>query len=288
MTEMGRRVTRFAGLVAVIGSAIVAAQLPSVAAGAFLRPARTPLYKPTPAGCVDQHFAGEGVRLRGWHCRARTRRQGSLIYLHGVADNRASAAGVIPRFVKEGLDVVAYDSRGHGMSDGETCTYGHFEKLDLRRVIDSLKPGPVILIGASLGAAVALQAAVGHPRVAGVVAAEVFSDLGTIARERAPHFVPEWVLRHVLRVAEGRGAFKVDAVSPVEAAAALHIPVLLIHGAEDSDTGPDHSQRVFAALLGPKRLIIVPRARHNQSLSDSNVWTEVEWWVQNVLRSTPG
>jgi uncharacterized protein len=285
---MWQRVPRFAALVAVLGFAIVATQLPSVAADAFLRPARTPLYTPTAAGCVDQNFAGEGVSLRGWQCPALTPRQGSIIYLHGVADNRASAAGVIPRFTKEGLDVVAYDSRGHGMSEGETCTYGHFEKLDLRRVIDSLKPGPVILIGTSMGAAVALQAAVGHPRVASIVAAEVFSDLATTARERAPHFMPEWVLRRVLRVAERRGEFKVDDVSPIEAAAALHIPVLLIHGAEDRDTGPDHSRRVFAALAGPKRLIIVPHARHNQSLSNSNVWTEVEWWVQDVLRSNKG
>jgi pimeloyl-ACP methyl ester carboxylesterase len=285
---MSQRFPRFGALVAVIGFGIAVTQLPSVAAGAFLRPARMPLYTQTPAGCIDQKVAGEGVSLRGWHCPALTPRQGSIIYLHGVADNRASAVGVIPRFTKQGLDIVAYDSRGHGMSDGEICTYGHFEKLDLRRVIDSLKSGPVILIGTSMGAAVALAAAVGHRQVVGIVAAEVFSDLGTIVRERAPHFVPEWMLRRVLRIAERRGEFKVDDVSPIEAAAALHIPVLLIHGAEDGDTGPHHSRRVFAALAGPKRLIIVPRARHNQSLSDPNVWTEVEWWVKDVLRSTPG
>ena len=76
---------------------------------------------------------------------------------------------------------------------------------------------------------------------AGLAVREVFSELGTIARERTRHPVPEWVLR-----------------------------------------------RVFAALAGPKRLIIVPRAQHNPSLRDSSVWTEVEWWVQDLLRSMPG
>ena len=282
---MWRRVARLAALVAIVGGIVAATQLPSIGAGALLHPARTPLYKPMPPGCVDQDFAGQGVRLRGWHCRAIAPRQGSLIYLHGIADNRASAAGVIPRYTKEGLDVVAYDSRGHGASDGESCTYGYFEKLDLRRVMDSLPPGPIILIGTSLGAAVALQAAVGHPRVAGIVAAEAFSDLISIARERAPGFVPGWALRHALRVAEQQGDFTIEDVSPVKAAATLRIPVLLIHGAEDLDTVPDHSRRLLAVLAGPKQLIVVPRARHNQSLSDSAVWTEIDAWIKDVLRA---
>ena len=71
-----------------------------------------------------------------------------------------------------------------------SAPYGYFEKVDLRRVIDTLNPGPVVLFGTSLGAAVALQEAAGDPRVTAVVAVEVFSDLRTIAVERAPWFLP--------------------------------------------------------------------------------------------------
>ena len=91
-------------------------------------------------------------------------RRGTLIYLHGVADNRASGAGVIERFRKRGFDVVAYDSRAHGESDGDACTYGFYEKQDLRRVLDSVGVGPIVLVGCSLGAAVALQLAADEPR----------------------------------------------------------------------------------------------------------------------------
>ena len=58
---------------------------------------------------------------------------------------------------------------------------GFYEKRDLKRVIDTVAPGPVVLIGSSLGAAVAIQAAVDIPRVTGIVAAEAFSDLRSIA-----------------------------------------------------------------------------------------------------------
>jgi hypothetical protein len=46
----------------------------------------------------------------------------------------------------------------------------------LQRVIDQLKPAPVIVMATLLGAAVALQAAADDSRIVSVVAAEAFSD----------------------------------------------------------------------------------------------------------------
>jgi len=74
----------------------------------------------------------------------------------------------------------------------------------------------------------------------------------------------------------------VDDVSPVVAAAKITVPVLLIHGAADVDTPAAHSQRVFVALSGPKRLILVPGAGHNQSLR-GDVWAEIEQWVDATI-----
>ena len=205
--------------------------------------------------------------------------RGTVIYLHGIADNRASGAGVVERFARTGFDVIAYDSRAHGDSGGESCTYGYHEKKDLMRVLDTVTARPIILVGASLGAAVALQAAAEDDRVAAVVAAEVFSDLSTIVRERAPFFVTGRTIERALALAERQASFRVSEVSPVAAAARITVPVLIIHGAMDRDTSPDHSRRVFEALRGPKRLILVPNARHNQALGGSDVWRQIEEWL---------
>jgi uncharacterized protein len=258
-------------------------QAPSLTAGGLLYPARHQSNVTAPGNCSDREFTGEGVILRGWHCRAAGMRRGTLIYLHGIADNRSSSVGLIQHFSAKGLDVVAYDSRRHGVSGGDVCTYGYLEKHDLRRVIDSLEPGPVVLMGTSLGAAVALQEAASDPRVGAIVAAEVFSDLRTIARERAPWFLPEPIIRKAFEIAEQRGGFSIQAVSPMEAARSIRVPVLLIHGADDTDTRPDHSQRVFDALAGPKRLILVPGVGHNTSMSDPGVWTVTDKWVEDVF-----
>jgi dipeptidyl aminopeptidase/acylaminoacyl peptidase len=60
--------------------------------------------------------------------------------------------------------------------------------------------------------------------------------------------------------------------------------IRVIHGEADRDTPPDHSRRVFAALGGPKRLIIVPGAQHNGSLRPE-VWSEIERWIDTVLET---
>jgi len=274
------------GVLLLAGWVLAETQLPGAGAAALLHPSRRRLVAAQPPMCRDVAVTSETLQLRGWQCEAATLRRGTIVYLHGVADNRSSATGVIERFTPRGFDVFAYDSRAHGESDGGTCTYGFFEKNDLHRILDTVAPGPIVLIGSSLGGAVALQEAARDPRVTAVVAAESFSDLRTVATERAPAFFTAGIIAQAFRVAEQQGAFSVDDVSPVAAAADVRIPVLLIHGAADVDTPPDHSRRILAALKGPKRLILVPRAHHNESLTEES-WTEVERWIDSVLNGRP-
>lgn len=261
-------------------------QLAAAGAGGLLHPARRLVTAATPSTCANATFSGEGVALKGWRCDASVPPRATLVYLHGVADNRSSSVGVIDRFGNRGFDVIAYDSRAHGESSGNFCTYGFFEKQDLHRVIDTIERRPIVLVGTSLGAAVALQEAALDSRVAAIVAAETFSDLRTVATERAPFVFTPRIIDRAFRLAEQQGHFDVDAVSPAAAAARIKIPVLLVHGADDADTPADHSRRVFAALAGPKRLIVVPGARHNESLR-ADVWNEAERWLEHALAATP-
>jgi pimeloyl-ACP methyl ester carboxylesterase len=240
-----------------------------------------------PAGPFEAlKLQGDGVILRGWRFPAKGASRGTIIFLHGVADNRSSGIGVADRFTPRGFDVIAYDSRANGESGGDACTYGYYEKRDLSRVIDTVARRPIILVGQSLGAAVALQTAAQDDRVAAIVGAETFSDLRTLARERAPFVLPNSSIHTAFARAEAEGRFKVDEVSPVLAAHRIRAPVLLIHGDADRDTPADHSRRVFAALTGQKRLIIVPDAGHNRSLAGGGIWSEIESWIDRVVSNT--
>ena len=268
----------------VAGLAVLYAQLPAIGAGGLLYPVRQVTSQPVPSSCVATDLAGEGITLRGWRCQAAGGPRGTVIYLHGIADNRGSSTGVIERFTRRGYDVIAYDSRAHGESGGDACTYGVLEQRDLRKVVDTLSAGPVVLIGTSLGAAVALQEAADDPRVTAVVAAETFSDLRTVASERAPFFFTQSAINRAFQLAEQRANLAVDAASPIAAAPRITARVLLIHGAADVETPPSHSPRVYEALRGPKRLLLVPNAGHNASLR-ADVWSEVERWIENSQSS---
>jgi hypothetical protein len=229
-------------------------------------------------------FQGDGVALEGWKLTAIGTTRGTVVYLHGVADNRGSSLGAA-RLTERGFDLVAYDSRAHGNSGGDACTYGFYEKRDLRRVLDLIDGGPIVVIGSSLGAAVALQAAAEDHRIKAVVAAESFSDLETIARERAPTFLTEGSIKKAIAIAEKQGNFVVADVSPMRAASRIHVPVLLLHGAVDRETPSSHSQRIFDALPGPKQLILVAGAGHNQALQPA-VWPRIEAWIDEMVVRT--
>lgn len=273
------------GLITLLLVGATASQFPAIGATLILHPPHRRVTAGPPLQCHAVTLKGDGVNLQGWRGDASGPHRGTLIYLHGVADNRASGAGVIARFQKRGFDVLAYDSRAHGESGGDACTYGYFEKEDLRRVLDTVRPGPIILIGSSLGAAVALQLAAIDKRVSAVVAAECFSDLRTVVKERAPFFFTTGIIEQAVQLAEQQGQFQIDTVSPVTAARTITIPTLIIHGAADMDTPPEHSRRIHAELAGPKQLILVKGARHNESLNGP-VWEAIENWIDKTLGST--
>ncbi|MBN2575496.1 MAG: alpha/beta fold hydrolase [Deltaproteobacteria bacterium] len=251
---------------------------PSWGAAALLHPSRKVLTETPPLPAEKVEIVADGIVLKGWRFRAAGERRGTIVYLHGSADNRASVAGVAKRYVPRGYDVLAYDSRAHGDSTGDACTYGYFEKRDLAKAIDSLKVPSAAVIGTSLGAAVALQAAAEDPRIARVVAISTFSDLRTVASERAPFFASAGNIREAIAITEQQAGFVVDEVSPVKAAARLSVPVLLVHGAVDHETPPAHSERVYQALKGPKRLLLLAKSGHAVGL-DEATWQVIDEWL---------
>jgi uncharacterized protein len=257
---------------------------PSWGASAMLHPYRRPLQKPPARAFEAADWQGAGIRLKGWRFRGEGPvRRGTVIYLHGLGDNRGYGARIADHFVPLGFDVVAYDSRAHGESEGEACTYGFYEKQDLVQVIAQIERRPVILMGSSLGAAVALQGAAQSNDVAAVIAVATFSDLRTAGRERAPFFASAGNVAEAFRIAEERGRFRVDEASPLAAAPRIRAPVLVIHGQKDDETPPDHSERVYRSLGGPKRLLLVPGAGHNNAMN-TQTWATLDDWLRVSVR----
>jgi len=269
-------------------AAVVAAGCmpPSWGANALLHPQRRPMTRQPDRPFDAVVFEGEGVKLKGWWFHAPNKR-GTVVFLHGLSDNRGNGVGIADHFLDRGYDVIEYDSRAHGESEGDACTYGFYEKQDLRRVLDRIEAKPIAVMGVSLGAGIALQAAAEDRRIVGVVAVSSFSDLRTAARERAPWFASKGNLAEAFAIAEKEGKFRADDVSPMAAAALIKVPTLVIHGEKDDETPAAHSDRIFAALHEPKRLIVVPNAGHSHVL-DAGIWREIDVWIDAAMKPQVG
>jgi len=218
----------------------------------------------------------DGLTLRGWLISHNPNR-GTVMYLHGVGDCKSQGLRVAKLLSDNGYQVVLMDSRAHGESDGDFCTYGYLERDDFRKVIDELERqgrmnGPLALMGISMGAAIALQTAALEPRVRGVISEASFVDLKTALLEYQYQYVRlrsrllRWI---VIRRAEQVGRFSVEEVSPVRAVKQIRVPLLFIHGLEDRRVAHEESEQLFANCECPKELFLVPGAHH------TDVWKVV-------------
>jgi pimeloyl-ACP methyl ester carboxylesterase len=102
-----------------------------------------------------------------------TRRRGAgrpVVFFHaGVADRRSWDA-VMEQLGPDDLDLVAPDRRGHGATPAadDPSAFTHVD--DLVAVLDDLEIDRAVLVGNSMGGALALDAALLHPsRVTGIV-----------------------------------------------------------------------------------------------------------------------
>lgn len=221
----------------------------------------------------------DGLTLRGWVFPAE-KPKGVVVLLHGKDTNRQHFLERGLRMLELGYTVVAYDQRGHGESDRTTITYGVKEVGDLQNVLDAVRPeGPVVVIGESLGAAVALQAAAVDSRISGVVAAASFSNLRRLLEEKTPFFFDEKARADTFSLAEVKAGFELDAVSPEKSAALITVPTLLVHGTSDTFISITHSQRIFEALPGKKELVRLDGVAHMDVLLHAEGWKQIERFV---------
>lgn len=253
-------------------------------AGVLVKPLRVPIIgAPSLKHESLQVTTADGIALDGWLFRPAEQSRGLVVLLHGKDINRQHFVGAAKRFVKQGFAVVAYDQRAHGASTGEFVTYGANEVNDLRSVIDEAlgrvgRELPVAVVGESLGAAVAIQAAAVEPRIRAVVAAASFADLETMVDDAA---LPSKFKAGVRREAEREAGFLVADISPAKSATKIDVPTMLMHGSEDTFVPMKHSLKIYQALHASKRFVRLEGVDHVGVLLSDQAWDQVDKFLSD-------
>ena len=195
-----------------------------------------------------------------------------ILISHGYTDNRFGALKYAYMYLELGFNVIVYDLRGHGLNEPAICTYSIRESQDLLAMIqDSRERFRNMAIlgihGESLGAATSVAVLKEKPPVDFVVADCGFSDIVPVLKGamKGMH-LPGFLVYLVSVCARIRYGYSFREMRPIESLRENHIPILLIHGAEDSFILPEHSERMKAATKGYAELHLIPGAGHAMSV----------------------
>lgn len=242
---------------------------------------------------VDVEFPtrGGGVDLKGWYIPRTEENAPTIIFVHGLNNNRAGdgAVGLAARLLEQGFGSLLFDLRAHGTSDDGEVSGGYFEQNDVLGAFDYLlgkgiSKEDIGVIGFSMGAGTAILAAAQEPEIRSLIVDSPYADVSDLlvqeVRRQTP--LPDWMVPMfvpgVKFMANVLYGVKVGELVPEDAIADIDYPVMVIHGLEDTRIPSDHGVRVHANARATSQLWLVPDIEHMDSFL-----THPEEYTEKVL-----
>lgn len=218
--------------------------------------------------------SADGIRLAGWYGEG-SGGDVTIIVCHGWPGDKSDMRGLTEALGRSGFDVLAFDFRGWGESDGGPVTLGYRESQDVVGAVRFVRErragraGRIGAVGLSMGAAAAILAAARTPEIEAVVADSSYARL-----DQEVHRVSTKLWRPLSPLAHSSARWlgerligtSLTCVSPVEAIGRISPrPVLIIHGTRDRLTDVQDAHLLYQASGDPKALWLVERAGHAQT-----------------------
>lgn len=231
----------------------------------FFHPDRHAYTTPRALGLAAEDVAipgPDGSTLHGWFLPTQGRSRGAVLHAHGNAANIGNHLPLVAWLPAAGFDVLMFDYRGFGRSDGRPTLDGVVADtraaLAWLRAHPKVDPARLVVFGQSLGGATAIRAVAADP--AGVrllVVDSAFASYRGIARDAAGLLRP--LAAPLLATLPGADA------DPVTAIRGLRVPVMVIHGSADRVIPLAHGEALYAAAAAPKRWLRVDGGSHMES-----------------------
>jgi uncharacterized protein len=183
----------------------------------------------------------DNITLRGWWI-PNPASDRALIIVHGKAQTRMEMVDYSRQFREMGYNLLLFDLRGHGKSDGNHYYFGQKEGWDTVGAFNFVKskgfPAKQIgLYGRSMGAATALLAAGYDDQIKTIFSDSSFASFEEVARERMPieKGLPAFFLPGIFTAGRILFDFRIDETRPVVALPKLKdVRIFLMHCAGDT------------------------------------------------------
>lgn len=253
----------------------------------FLQPDHVAYYPKLPLGTPAKDVwinSRDGTRLHALRMPTPSRPKATILYLHGNAENLSTHAHLVSWLPAEGYEVLALDYREYGQSGGERDIDGVHQDAEaalawlVARGAD--KTGPIIVYGQSIGASIAIYLVATSPlrsQVRALISDSAFSSYRRIAREKLGSVWLTWPLQWPLSFLISDRYAAIDVVARISP-----IPLLILHGDDDSVVDVSHARRLFAAAREPKQLWIVPGGHHIDAIFHLPIRTRLVEYLDQI------
>ena len=206
----------------------------------------------------------DGLVLRGWWLE-HPDPQRTVVALAGHNGARHHALGIGAVLWHRGANVLLFDNRGRGSSDGDRGSLGYFETLDASAAVGyalSRSDKPLGLLGFSMGAAVAVMVAARDARVGAVVADSPFASQRGLLRSHLRRYLGP-AAGALVKLSERFLPYDMEEVEPIREVAGISPRTcLFIHGELDETTDPHDSRKLYEAAGEPKELWLLDGVDH--------------------------
>lgn len=182
----------------------------------------------------------DGLKLQGYFLKANT--NNFAVVVHGYGAKAMEMQQYVKLFYEKNYNILTFDNRGHGNSQGKTITMGYYDYKDVQTWIDFLiKKYPqckIVVFGLSMGGAtVCMYSGTKKPQnVKAIIsdcayssAYDVFNNIAN--KSIILSIIPTMKAYNIYL--KYRIGFKLTDVEPKEMVKKCDVPILFIHGDKD-------------------------------------------------------
>ncbi len=217
----------------------------------------------------------DGHRLHGYFIN-NYKSNKVVISFHGYNTEARKEYPLHYSYYKDGYTVLIVDQRGVGQAKGRFITMGILERLDCIKWIDYVVDKyhgdvDILLDGLSMGASTIMMAAqdIHHPQVLGMVTNCGFNS----CEDEIKHVITNMMklpkqpfLRTMRLYAKVLAKHDMNAITAVESLSKSEIPILMIHGTDDTFVPYDNLSKIFPhAKAANKKMVPIENAAHGIS-----------------------